>query len=340
MDLIGLRTPNNGVISVHFGAQVTTNLWNGRWYVITDGIVIARLQCLSSYADHEASEQTRHAIDIRDSYNIDEIGYPYRRNRSTRRVNTVSVNAPEVFTSPATAQVESSPSRRVRTIERNSYSSMPRNVDEALERIPYDEDGVRRSYGVEYEINALTGEQESDLAYLLDTLPPHVTERDSSLSYSGVEIIFQPMSKEELISVVKKLGEFVVSRGVDMDGTGMHITFGVSNSITSEINLTIRMNRLALAIKAVSTKPEIERVFGRDFTNYARLPIGLTDRTRYRAFNVRNDSAVECRLVKWNCNIEKIMELLEASMVLFKRPFEAADFMKVFEFMGSNTDGE
>lgn len=233
-----------------------------------------------------------------------------------------------------------STARRTRTISRNRYRSMPRRVEEALSRIPYDEDGVRRSYGVEYEINRLTPEQESDLAYLLDTLPPHVTETDGSLSSSGVEIVFEPMTKAELIRVVKTLRKFVVSRGVNMDGTGMHITFGVSNSIVSCGDLTIRMNRLALAIKAVSTQQEIKRVFGRDFTDYARLPRNLTDITRYRAFNVRNHSAVECRLVRWNCNIEKMMELLEASMVLFRRPFEAADFIKLFEFMGSNADGQ
>lgn len=233
-----------------------------------------------------------------------------------------------------------STSRRVRTIARNRYSSMPRNIGEALSRIPEDADGVRRSYGVEYEIYSLTTEQESDLAYLLDTLPPHVTEYDGSLSSRGVEIIFEPMTKAELIKVVKKLGEFVVSKGVDMDGTGMHITFGVSNSIVNHNDLTIRMNRLALAIKAVSTQQAITRVFGRDFTSYARLPGSLTDATRYRAFNVRNSSAVECRLVKWNCNIEKMLELLEASMVLFRRPFEAADFNKMFEIMGSSTDGQ
>jgi hypothetical protein len=233
-----------------------------------------------------------------------------------------------------------SPRRRVRTIRRNDYRSMPRNVDEALRRIPEDADGVRRSYGLEYEIYSLTREQESDLAYLLDTLPPHVTERDGSLSSRGVEIIFEPMAKAELIKVVKTLREFVVSRDVAMMNTGMHITFGVSNSIVSRTDLTIRMNRLTLAIKAVSLQREIERVFGRDFTSYARLPGSLTDSTRYRAFNVRNSSAVECRLVKWNCDIEKVLELLEASMVLFRRPFEAADFIKVFEIMGSDTDGQ
>lgn len=239
---------------------------------------------------------------------------------------------------PAGSSLES-PRRRVRTITRNAYRSMPRNVSGALRRIPYDADGVRRSYGLEYEIYSLTREQESDLAYLLDTLPPHVTEEDGSLGSRGVEIIFQPMAKAELIKVVKTLREFVVSKDVNMMNTGMHITFGVSNSTVSRTDLTIRMNRLTLAIKAVSLQQEIERVFGRDFNSYARLPVSLTDPTRYRAFNVRDSSAVECRLVKWNCDIEKVLELLEASMVLFRRPFEAADFIKVFEMMGSNTDG-
>lgn len=229
--------------------------------------------------------------------------------------------------------------RSLRTIERHRYHSQSRNISDALDRIPLDEDGVGRSYGIEYEIYSLTREQESELAYLLDTLPPHVTEMDGSLSSTGVEIVFEPMSKELAIKTVKALRKFVDDNGVRMDGTGMHITFGVSNSEVSESDLVIRTNRLALAVKAVGTKRAIEELFGRDFTDYARLPNSLISEVRHRAFNVRNRHAWEARLVKYNCNIEKVMKFFEVAEVLFHRPFEAQDFMKVFELLGADTWG-
>lgn len=229
--------------------------------------------------------------------------------------------------------------RRIRTIDRRGYHTQDRNVEEALQRIPFDADGVRRSYGIEYEINALTREQESELAYLLDTLPPHVTERDGSLFDSGVEIIFEPMPKELAIETVKTLRKFVEENSVDMRGTGMHITFGVSNSEVSENDLVIRTNRLALAVKAVGTQRAIIELFGRDFTDYARLPHSLTTTVRHRAFNVRSYDAWECRLVNWKCNIEKVMKFFDIAEVLFHRPFEAQDFIKVFELLSAGTQG-
>lgn len=229
--------------------------------------------------------------------------------------------------------------RPLRTITRYSYQSQRRNVEEALERIPFDADGVRRSYGIEYEINSLSREEESELAYLLDTLPPHVTERDGSLSSSGVEIVFEPLGKEDAISVVKTLGEFVRRKGIDMRNTGMHITFGVSNSQVDTSDLIIRTNRLALAVKAAGLKTEIVKLFGRDFTNYARLPESLNDTIRHRAFRVRSRHCWENRLVTWNCDIERVMEFFSIAEVLFHRPFQAEDFMRVFELLGSSVGG-
>lgn len=338
MDLMSLRTPNNGVISVHFGAQVTTNLWNGRWYVITDRIVIEQLYSLSNYANYEAAEQTRHAIDIRDSYNIDAIGYPYRRNRSIRYVNTVSVNAPEVFTSPTTAQIESRPTR---TINRSTYHTHQHNtnIDQLLAEIPYDDDGVRRSYGIEYEIYSLTTEQESDLAYLLDTLPSHSTELDGSLGGNGVEIVFDPLSKRDAIKTINILNAFVRENDIDMDGTGMHITYGVSNSSSTSGTITIRLNRLIYAVAAVGLKSNIEMIFGRTFNNYAGIPQRPIESSRYNAFRVRNANCWECRLIKWDCDINKIMDFFKLTESVFYRPFTIEDFNEIFSFLGSEMSG-
>lgn len=231
--------------------------------------------------------------------------------------------------------------RPMRTIHRNRYHSTDRNIYNALERIERDVDGVRRSYGIEYEINRLNAEQESELAYLLDTLPPHQTERDGSLSDSGVEIIFEPVGRETAIDIVKTLGAFVEEHRVNMNNTGMHITFGVDNSEASYRDLVIRTNRLALAVKAAGTQTSIVELFGRDFTSYAELPgRDLRHDPRHRAFNVRNSSCWEARLVSWNCNIDKVMEFFDIAEVLFHRPFEGTDFIKVFELLGSNVDGE
>lgn len=229
--------------------------------------------------------------------------------------------------------------RPLRSITRYGYQTQRRNVEEALARIPFDEDGVRRSYGIEYEINSLSREEESELAYLLDTLPPHVCERDGSLTSSGVEIVFEPLGKEDAISVVKTLGEFVRRKGIDMRGAGMHITFGVSNSQVDSSDLIIRTNRLALAVKAAGLQTEIIKLFGRDFTNYARLPESLNDTVRYRAFRVRSRHCWENRLVAWNCDIERVMEFFSIAEVLFHRPFTGEDFMKVFKLLGSSVGG-
>ena len=250
-------------------------------------------------------------------------------------------NAPVVrnYTPPAGSRPVSEASRPLRTLERHRYQSQNRNVEEGLARIPVDADGTRRSYGIEYEIAALTPLQESELAYLLDTLPPHVCERDGSLTNSGVEIVFEPLGKEDAIRVVKTLGEFVRSKGIDMRGAGMHITFGVNNSLVDTSDLIIRTNRLALAVKASGLQTEIRKLFGRDFTGYARLPESLNDTVRYRAFRVRNRHCWENRLIQWDCDIERVMEFFSIAEVLFYRPFEAEDFMKVFRLLGSNVDG-
>ena len=60
----------------------------------------------------------------------------------------------------------------LRTLDRRSYHSncdfngQRRFVTEALERIQPDDDGVKRSFGIEYEIYTLTAEQEDKLARL------------------------------------------------------------------------------------------------------------------------------------------------------------------------------
>lgn len=236
--------------------------------------------------------------------------------------------------------------RVMRTITRNSYHSSGHGVDrrgvqEALSNIARDGDGVRRSFGLEWEIYSLNEQQEDKLARILETLPSHFTEMDASLSNRGVEIIFLPLSKQEVIRVFNKLKTFCLENRVDMSNTGAHITYGVSNANVSENDLQIRINRIALAVKAACTQQAIRNVFGRDFTGYASLPRSTTERGHSNAWSAsRGNSAYELRLCNWQGNIEKITEFMVATEFVFNRVFTGRDFVKIFQIMGEEIDGE
>lgn len=239
----------------------------------------------------------------------------------------------------------------LRTIRRDSYHSNGGGADrdgiqEALERIQADEDGVVRSFGIEYEVYRLNGQQEDKLARLLDTLPAHVCERDGSLSSSGVEIVFMPMGAEEFVRTVKTLAQFVRDNNVTMEENrdvmaGMHITYGVSNPEASKSDLQIRLNRFALAVQAVGTRQKIEALFGRTFGHYRSLPTSTFCQDHSNAFscNGRPRTCWECRLPNWKCNPEGMVNFFRATEVAFHRPIVAADFMKVFDILGGD-DGE
>lgn len=240
------------------------------------------------------------------------------------------------------AQERPAPARVYRTITRNSYHSSGSRthrtgVREALEAIPMDEDGVRRSFGLEWEINALNRDQEDKLARLLDTLPAHFTEKDGSLTSTGVEIIFLPLSRAKVIEVFNTLKAFCRDNRVDMNGTGAHITYGVNNSNVSDSDLQIRINRIALSVKAACTQREIKAVFGRDFTSYASLPRSTTERGHSNAWSAsRGNSAYELRLCHWEGDIEKITEFMVKTEFVFNRTFRGEDFVEIFRVMGSN----
>lgn len=234
----------------------------------------------------------------------------------------------------------------LRTIERNCYHSCGngtsrRGVTEALRAIPLSGDGIRRSYGLEWEIYALDAQQEDKLARLLDTLPSHVTERDGSLSHTGVEIIFLPMSEEKYKATFKALQTFCRENHVDMNNTGAHTTYGVSNSHVEERDLQIRLNRIAMAVKAGSIQRNIKRLFGRDFTSYAHLPRSLTEFDHSQAWSAsRGTSAYELRLVNWEADVNRLVEFIQATEFVFNRVFTAQDFLNIFTILGENTDGE
>lgn len=243
------------------------------------------------------------------------------------------------------AQERPAPARVYRTITRNSYHSSGSGTDrtgvrEALEAIPMDEDGVRRSFGLEFEIYALNRDQEDKLARLLETMPRHFTERDASLSSTGVEIIFLPLSRAKIIEVFNTLKRFCEDNGVSMEGTGSHITYGVSNAHVTGSDLQIRINRIALAVKAACTQNAIKRVFGRDFTGYASLPRSTTEQGHSNAWSAsRGNSAYELRLCNWKGDIEKMTEFMVKTEFVFNRTFTATDFVDIFNIMGADIAG-
>ena len=63
------------------------------------------------------------------------------------------------------------------------------------------------------------------------------------------------MSKELAIKTVKTLRKFVDDNGVQMDGTECTSRLELATG-SSESDLIIRTNRLALAVKAVGTKEQ------------------------------------------------------------------------------------
>lgn len=227
----------------------------------------------------------------------------------------------------------------LRTIRRLGYHRGERNVLEALERIPLDIDGVRRSYGLEYEIYSLDETQEDKLAKLLDTLPPHITESDGSLRESGVEIVFEPMSEAIYRETFLKLKQFVIQNDISMENTGAHTTYGVNNAMSSKKDIQIRLNRYALAIKSVALQRNIESMFGRDFSSYCQLPQTTLADHHSNAFsnNGRNSTCWEMRLMNWKADIEKVIELFKITETVFYRPTNANDFIKIFNLMGADT---
>ena len=234
----------------------------------------------------------------------------------------------------------------LRTIQRLSYHSGERNYDEYISRVQPDDDGVRRTFGLEYEVYTLNQQQESKLAYLLDTLPAHVTERDGSLGSNGVEIVFMPMSASDYVTTVKKLEQFIREENIQMsynnedDGAGMHTTYGVSNAEATKEDLQIRLNRYALALAALSTKPRIKQIFGRTFGRYRELPRYTMQMDHSNAFscNGRPRTCWECRLPNWKANPEDLVKFFRITETAFHRPFNASDFDKLYDLLGVVTE--
>lgn len=273
------------------------------------------------------------------------------RERTFNRAQIYSRFTDEVMPGRFTLKLEEiagakNQSRPQRRINRDYYHSGSRNYEPYISAVPVDEDGVRRTFGLEYEIYQLTLAQESDLAYLLDTLPPHITERDGSLGSNGVEIIFMPMGREQYIQTVKKLREFVEGHHVIMQAdsdrqAGMHTTYGVSNAEATEEDLQIRLNRFALAIMALGRKEVITNLFGRYFGNYRELPRSTTHNTHSNAFstNGRPRTCWECRLPSWKANPEKLVEFFRITESAFHRAFNSEDFEAMFNLLGRDTSG-
>ena len=148
-----------------------------------------------------------------------------------------------------------------------------------------------------------------------------------------------PMSEEKYKDTFRKLNSFCREEDVIMQRTGAHTTYGVNNSSVGRSDLQIRLNRLALAVKAVGTQRAIAELFGRDFSDYCQLPNSTTANYHSNAFSnsSRPDGCWECRLINWKANADKVVEFFKATEVAFHRPVTANDFINVFRILGADT---
>lgn len=237
----------------------------------------------------------------------------------------------------------------------NGHGTARHGLQAALNRIAADSDGVKRSFGVEYEIYTLTGPQESDLCYLLDDLPPCKAENDGSLSTNGVELVFDPVGKDDYIRIVKTLRRFIDDHGIYMlddatgQGAGMHTTYGVSNSHARDTDtirvggytvplIQARLNRVSSLMKVCATRQQIKDVFGRYFTGYAQSSFSQGEDSYLRYNNHSNSMSIngrtpvdhiytcwEFRLLCYKCNPEKVVDFFRATEWVFHHTMHTED---------------
>jgi hypothetical protein len=134
-----------------------------------------------------------------------------------------------------------------------------------------------------------------------------------------------------------------------MNATGAHTTYGLAGIATypRQQDLQIRLNRIALAIQAVGTQRSIKTLFGRTFTNFARLPQVTDERSlahieRYNAFNTqgRGNICWENRLMTYEADPVKMVRFFKRTEFVFNRAVREQDFIEIFNLLGANTDGE
>lgn len=233
-------------------------------------------------------------------------------------------------------------------------------VKECLERIPLDTDGVRRSYGLEYEIYSMTFNERSDLSYLLRHLPKCHPENDGSLGPGGVELVFDPMGEEDYINTIKNLKEFIEIHNIKMKGdsteAGMHTTFGVSNSeCRNQENeyengtpfIQIRLNRITAMMHIAGKKDNIRNTFGRYFGYYRHSSLELGGAngfirvdTHENAMSIHGRDPVdgiftcyEFRLPNWQADPEKLVKFFKATEWIFHREWKPSDMLALEEFI-------
>lgn len=248
---------------------------------------------------------------------------------------------------------KTSPYTTYKRMYRGEYHSISRKkFDDYLNAIPYDSDDIRRSYGLEYEIYHLNEWQTHCLTLLTPILPYHIVEKDGSLGYTGLEMIFAPMDREYLKATVNILHKFVKLLNIDMQNTGMHITYGLKYKdndkqqlaedegtsyqfSSSTNNIQLRLNRLIFTLCATATHDQLVSIFGRTFNNYALMPSRTSDWGRYLAMtnSNRKGTVFEFRLPKYNCKIDKVVEFLKLTDFVYERGLNKDDLLKIYDFV-------
>lgn len=101
-DFTTRRTANGGVVSIHDGAQLTTNIWSSGWYVVDDTDAIRQLKAIASHIKHGLANV---AETLADSFLLaypapTGIAHPYRRGGGAPRVSR-----PSAYTTPTATAV-------------------------------------------------------------------------------------------------------------------------------------------------------------------------------------------------------------------------------------------
>lgn len=94
MDLTTIKTTNGGVISVHAGSNLTTNLFFDRWFLITDPHYISIIKGAVYTKDEAKLVQIKNGVS---ATKLLEIGVPYRRNKTT--TTSITPNIPTISSS-------------------------------------------------------------------------------------------------------------------------------------------------------------------------------------------------------------------------------------------------
>lgn len=112
MDLSCVKTKRGGVVSIHMGKIVTTNMWDDfGWFEITDEEAIKGLKLVVGWELRSKAEEALKVVnDLKSKYpDPNSVGHPYRRTRTTEPTARVVEREEPVEAGGPPAPVEEKP---------------------------------------------------------------------------------------------------------------------------------------------------------------------------------------------------------------------------------------